>query len=63
MTSTGSVTILGAATTDGNGIAIMTGVSLAGLAAGTYPNAVRAVFAGDSTYSGSNATVPWSLAR
>ena len=34
----------------------MTGVSLAGLAAGTYPNAVSAVFAGDSTYSGSNAT-------
>ena len=40
----------GSATTDGAGVASLTGVSIGGLAAGTYPTAVVARFAGDVIY-------------
>jgi hypothetical protein len=46
---------VGTATTDANGVATLAGVSLAGLNSGTYPGAVGASFAGDSTYAGSSA--------
>jgi hypothetical protein len=52
----GMVTDVGRATTDANGVATLTGVSLAGLNAGTYSGAVNAYFAGDSTYSASSAS-------
>ncbi len=52
----GTVMTVGSATTDANGVATLTGVSLAGIKAGAYPGAVGATFAGDSTYSGSMAS-------
>ena len=52
----GTVKTVGTATTDANGVATLTGVSLAGFYAGTYPGAVGASFAGDSTYATSNAS-------
>jgi hypothetical protein len=39
-------TTVGSAVTDANGIATLTGVSLAGIAPGTYPGAIGAAFAG-----------------
>src|SRR5437667_1011207 len=50
-------TAKGSSTTDGNGVATLTGVSLAGINAGTYSTGVGASFAADATYdasSGSN---------
>jgi hypothetical protein len=52
----GTVRTVGTATTDSNGVATMSGVSLAGLGAGIYSGAVSANFAGDSTYAGSSAS-------
>jgi hypothetical protein len=54
----GTVQTMGAAITDANGVATLTGVSLAGLNSGTYPGAVGASFAGDSSYAGSSASGP-----
>ncbi|MGO9471150.1 MAG: IPT/TIG domain-containing protein [Isosphaeraceae bacterium] len=51
----GTVRSVGNATTDANGVATLTGVSLAGLNFGTYSGAVGASFAGDATYAGSSA--------
>jgi hypothetical protein len=56
LTEGGTVVTLGTATTDANGVATLTGVSLAGLPAGSYLGAVGASFAGDSTYAGSGAS-------
>jgi hypothetical protein len=56
LTDRGTVAILGTATTDANGVATLTGVSLVGLDAGTYPGALGASFAGDSTYAVSSAS-------
>jgi hypothetical protein len=42
---------VGSATTDGSGTASLPGVSLAGIATGTYPGAVTASFAGDAGYT------------
>ncbi|HEX7318235.1 MAG TPA: MBG domain-containing protein [Pyrinomonadaceae bacterium] len=42
------------ATTDANGVATITNVSLAGLNAGTYAGYVTARYASDSSYAGSN---------
>ena len=52
----GTVRTVGTATTDANGVATLTGVSLAGLDAGMYSGAVLASFAGDSTYAASSAS-------
>jgi hypothetical protein len=48
-------TSVGNATTDGNGVAWLENVSLAGIDAGTYSTGVTASFAGDATYLGSTA--------
>jgi hypothetical protein len=45
---------VGTAETDANGVATLTGVSLAGLNAGTHTNAVGASFAGDGDYESSD---------
>ena len=42
--------------TDSNGVATLAGVSLSGINAGTYPNAVEASFAGELTIAASNGT-------
>lgn len=42
------------ATTDANGVATIQNVSLAGLNAGTYPGAITARFASDSSYAGTS---------
>ena len=52
----GTVRTVGTATTNANGIATLTGASLAGLGAGIYSGAVIASFAGDSTYAASIAS-------
>jgi RHS repeat-associated protein len=49
-----TLTPLGTATTDQNGVATLTGVNLAGIAAGTYTGYVSASFAGDSSSAGSS---------
>ena len=46
----------GTATTNGSGVATKTGASLSGIYPGTYSSGVGASFAGDSSYSASNAT-------
>ena len=51
----GTVRNVGTAMTDEAGVATLSGVSLAGLAAGTYSGAVLASFAGDSTDAASSA--------
>jgi probable HAF family extracellular repeat protein len=43
-------------TTDGSGVATLSGVSLSGINAGTYSTAVGASFAGDASYASSNGT-------
>ncbi len=53
LNAAGAVRTLGSAMTAVNGVATLTGVSLAGFEAGTYLGAVGATFAGDSTYAGS----------
>ena len=45
---------VGSATTNASGVATLTGVSLAGIDAGTYPGAVEASFTTDSTHTGSS---------
>jgi hypothetical protein len=45
---------VGGAITNGSGIATVAAVSLAGINAGSYPGAVTAAFAGDSTYGASS---------
>ena len=47
---------VGSATTDGSGVATLSGVSLTGVNAGSYPGAVGATFAGDTSYLTSNNT-------
>jgi hypothetical protein len=58
----GSGTV-GAATTNASGIATLSGVSLAGYDAGSYPNEVGAGFAGETAYSASNGSGPLSVAQ
>jgi hypothetical protein len=52
----GTITPVGMATTDANGVAALTDVSLAGFSAGTFTGAVGAGFAGDATDSPSNSS-------
>jgi uncharacterized repeat protein (TIGR03803 family) len=47
--------IVGAAVTDGAGVAILPGVSLGGLEVGAYPTAVEAAFAGDDGFAAATA--------
>jgi len=56
LTEGGTVRTVGTATTDANGVATSTGVSLAGLNAGTYSSAVGVSFAGDPTYAASSSS-------
>ena len=49
-------TTVGTATTDSNGTATISGVSLSGINAGTYPNTIGASFAGDSSHTSSTGT-------
>ena len=49
LTSGTTVTPVGSATTDANGVATLSGVSLAGFSSGTFTGAVGASFAGDAT--------------
>ncbi len=55
LNESGTVTSVGMATTDANGVATLTGVSLADFNVGTFAGFVGASFAGDSSYTGSNA--------
>ena len=52
----GTVTSVGTAATNANGIATLTGVKVTGFLAGTYFDVVGTSFAGDSSYDGSNAS-------
>jgi len=54
LTAQGTPTTVGTATTDPNGIATLTGVSLTGFAAGTYSGAITATFAADASDLGSS---------
>jgi hypothetical protein len=47
---------VGTATTNASGVASLSNVSLSGIGAGTYPNAVAASFPGDGTYATSGGT-------
>ena len=55
LTSGTTVTPVGSATTDANGVATLSGVSLAGFSSGTFTGAVGASFAGDATDATSSA--------
>ena len=52
----GSVTSLGTATTDANGIATLSNANIAGANVGTTPGAISVNFAGDATYLASSAS-------
>jgi sugar lactone lactonase YvrE len=58
-----TVTTVGSATTDANGVATLTGVSLAGIGAGTYAGYVGASFTGDTNYGGSNGSGDLAVAQ
>ena len=53
----------GSASTNGSGVASVSGVSLVGINAGSYANAVGASFAGDDTYPPSSGTAPLTVAK
>ncbi len=61
--SGGTVTTVGSATTDGDGIATLAGVGLGAIGAGTYVGHVGASFAGDSTYGGTSGTGDLAVAK
>ena len=52
---------VGSASTDSSGVASLSNVSLAGIGAGTYPDAVEASFAGDASYAGSSGSGPLTV--
>ena len=52
----GNTTSVGSATTNASGVATLSGVSLAGLSAGTDSGSVVASFAGDATYAATSAS-------
>jgi hypothetical protein len=54
---------VGTDATDANGVAELSGVSLSGINAGTYNNAVSANFVGDSAYDGSSGSGNLSVAK
>jgi hypothetical protein len=53
--------VVGNANTDANGVAELTGVSLAGKDAGTYANAVEASFAQETNYNASTGSGPLTV--
>jgi hypothetical protein len=55
LTNGTTVTAVGSATTDANGVATLSGVSMTGFAVGDYPSAVAASVASTPTYNGSSA--------
>ncbi len=62
------MTTVGTASTDANGVATLTGVSMADFNVGTFAGFVGASYAGDSTYNGSSAggtftVTPQAVAR
>jgi hypothetical protein len=54
---------VGSATTDVSGVATLSNVSLAGIGAGSYPDAVGASFAGDSTFSSTSGSSTLTVAK
>ncbi len=56
-------TNVGSATTDGDGVATLTGISLAGIAVGTYAGAVVASFSGDATHTGVSHSGPMTVRK
>jgi hypothetical protein len=54
---------VGTATTNSDGTATLSGVSLSGVNAGTYPNVVGAGFAGDTSFAGGSATGTLSVSK
>jgi hypothetical protein len=53
----------GSASTNNNGVASLSGVSIAGINAGSYATAVGASFAGDDTYPPSSGTAALTVAK
>ena len=53
----------GTAVTDGSGVATLGNVSLAGIAAGSYPTGVGAAFAGTAQFQASTASAPLTVAQ
>ena len=58
-----TITTVGTATTDANGVATLTGVSLAGIGAGTYTGYVGTSFAGDANYDASSGSADLTVAQ
>ena len=54
---------VGSATTNASGVAVLPNVSLTGIGAGFYPNAVSASFVGDSAYLASTAQNSLTIAK
>ena len=63
ITADGQTSTLGTATTDANGVASLSGVSLGSLPAGTYPGAVSASFGGDASDAGTAGSGDLSIAQ
>lgn len=53
----------GSAVTDANGVATVTGASLAGIPAGSYPTGVSVSWAGDSSYGGAAGSAVLTVGR
>jgi hypothetical protein len=54
---------VGNGTTDGSGVATVSGVSLAGINAGSYPGAIAATFAGDSGFAASSGSAALTVSK
>src|SRR4029453_8148810 len=54
-------TSVGTATTNASGVATLSGVSLSGVNAGSYPSGVGASFAGDASFTGSSGSAPLTV--
>jgi hypothetical protein len=54
---------VGGTTTNGSGVATLSGVSLAGINAGSYPTGVGASFAGDGSYDPSSGTAALTVSK
>ena len=55
--------VVGTAMTDASGTATLTGVSLGGIPAGSYPAGVSASFAGDATYAAANISAALNVGK
>ena len=63
VTFTLDTTVVGSATTDANGVATLTGVSIGALGAGAHAGLVSASFTTDATFSGSTDTGNLAIAK